>query len=415
LTPDAYNHHKGKDGMLMEFISNFQGFDQLTQLSDDEMEDARNKYIAFQFPDIREWGPHLTTMSHLASALLIIKQSGDRIKVDNVPVLKDKGIMQIVYAIAILNLMDPSSSTLTENILKEMDKNVSLEYAPAAYFAKNYASDSKTPFLLVETTLKYCTWDQRMPQSTFAVIAKYGFHEYFNNSDLFSAWHNLGKKRKGPLFCMEKAKVLLNTCCMLPSFPNIQILNHWIREKRKGDTRMQIYYKTNPNILYSALIHDLSLMTALDVIDSKANAEIVARRLKKTLQYAKKHLLVTKSEMQQTIILVLDYFLLYHCDTIPDPMSDGIQPHLEDHLINLHSFHNDELTKIAAVGMLEMLGSRWDTWSGKGAKSLWEAFQKLLALFIDVYNTEDEEEVMEEEEMVINRWMKLVMRMVLAN
>ena len=169
---------------------------------------------------------------------------------------------------------------------------------------------------------------------------------------------------------------------------------------------MKSYYKTNPNILYSALIHDLSLMTALDVIGSKQNAELVVRRLKKTLHFAKKHLQVTKLEMQRTIIFISDYFLLYHCDSIPDP-EIPLTP-LQDHLKSLYTYHKDELTKKAAAGMLEKLQNRWDRWGGEGAKSLWEAFQKLLALFIHVYDADEQEE----DEMVIHRWMKLVMAMV---
>lgn len=312
MAPPAYDSARDMIHYTSKFVKGFKGFENLKNLSDIELDTMLKKYSAFQIPNPATWGIHLIQhdhagISHLLSKLLMHKAGASSSTVMITTMTGTPAPQMAVseyytgnyisdmatttFALGILNLMQGNDGGISEATLSTIPQT-------ARHFAVQFASDTKIPWRLVETALRYMA----------------------RHAPLGVGPHSLAPS--------SYAEVFARAFVMIHEAPLIPILSRWFLHRQPDHTsKLQRYYSINPDILVSSLIRDLSLMIIF-IIDSDnknlgsksenwrgGNVKLVAGRLQGTMVFAKDNLEVTLSAMQDILVFLMDYFGLHqHSD-----------------------------------------------------------------------------------------------------
>lgn len=398
---EAYESEQGAgENAVKKFFLKFEGFGptMMASLSEFELNPLVEKYAVFEFPGVETWGPHLAFKNCLGTALLHLKARPTTIGIDTIAtnkVMEVEQVMHTVYSLAILHLMAPRPvCTLSESLLMR-------DEGFAFYLAKHYVAKPENPVRLVETALAYLAkhhpmrveergkvlfqlmGDVESIEAFFAgKLANGGFVADF---EFVSAHNDWGKQMRNMRDIRKtKAEALLRACCVMPSYPDMQILatHNW---KQLPVSILVKYYTLNHDILAAAMIHKLSLITALCVEgENKLNIENMWKGIEEMLQYARVTFMVSEKKMLLVFLFIMDYFVLYHAEDY-----DGIQrtsseqmKHLNDTLQN----HQDRIMrKVAGF----MLGANWGDIRVRAADCLLEAVKRLGLLIHEVYLHEE--------------------------
>lgn len=334
-----------------EILDDFEGFDQLSQLSRHEMDLLLTKYKDLRLPGLQAGE---TTFSKIVPALLRIKDSSghdESRRLEISPSFQYSKQASIAYSIAILNLMMDNTwaQQNTESILSTLEEElIILEQRPSRFLAKAFASNSNAPPILVETALQYIAKKSPLNvESVYNRLQKW-FKQWHKNPGImvFNRFiHNLDRIPEH--WGRDATKNLMMACCMYSPYPDMQILSHWIRNQVSDNTGMiKRCYDINPDILTVAILHDISLMTALGVADL-TDLSIAEERVRLTMLLARDTLGVSREVMEKTLFFIADFFKVYKKDRIAINMDTSIMINQ----LNLHANSQDQLVRKGAEGV----------------------------------------------------------------